>query len=130
MADARVLIVEDEPLIAMALEDDLQDLGYEVTGTAETADDAERLAHETSPDVILMDIRLKGDRDGVDAALSLRDDGHPARVIFVTGSREPDTLDRIGDDHPAALLIKPVPSPEIDRAIREALESPPPSDGS
>jgi DNA-binding NarL/FixJ family response regulator len=65
-----------------------------------------------------MDVRLAGDRDGVDAALAIHDTVG-SKVIFVTGSREPATMERISLDHPAGVLFKPV----SDRQLREAIES-------
>jgi CheY-like chemotaxis protein len=121
MTETRVMIVEDEALVAMALESDLGDFGYIVVGVSATADHAVRQARETRPDVILMDVRLKGERDGVDAALEIRDMGLRPAVIFVTGSREPATQRRIREDHPADLLLKPVTPEQIDAAIGEAL---------
>ena len=66
-----VLVVEDEYLIAAAVETDLTDGGFRVVAVVNTADDAVRLACETRPDLIIMDIRLVGARDGVDAALEI-----------------------------------------------------------
>jgi len=63
-----------------------------------------------------MDMRLRGERDGVDAALAIHE-RVGSKLIFVTGSREPATLDRIGLDHPAAVLFKPV----SDRQLRTAI---------
>jgi DNA-binding NarL/FixJ family response regulator len=65
-----------------------------------------------------MDVRLQGLGDGVDAALAIHEHVG-SKVIFVTGSREPATLDRIGMDHPAGVLFKPV----SDRQLRTAIEA-------
>lgn len=121
MPKARVLIVEDEALLAMSMEADLEDRGFEITGVAATAEDAVALARATRPDVVLMDVRLKGQGDGVDAAQTIYAEELGARVIFVTGSREPQTVTRIQDDHPAALLIKPVAPDKIEDAIMAVL---------
>ncbi len=118
----RVLVVEDEFVIAMTLKDDLEDAGYEVLGIAGTADKAVQMAGAGSPDVILMDIRLNGTGDGVDAALRIHDRGMKPAVIFVTGSSEPQALARIEKDHPAGVVFKPAAFNEIERAIRAALQ--------
>ena len=68
----KVLVVEDEALIALDLEARLERLGYHVVGTADEADEACELARRESPDLVLMDIRLRGERDGIDAATTLR----------------------------------------------------------
>lgn len=117
----RIMIVEDEALVAFAMQEDLQERGYVVTGLAATAQDAIRLARETRPAVVIMDVRLRGTGDGVDAANVIERDSPGTRIVFVTGSREPETLRRIEADHPSGLLIKPVGPDEIERAILAAL---------
>ncbi|WP_158047810.1 response regulator [Skermanella pratensis] len=105
--DDCVLIVDDEQLIAMSLTLTLQSMGLRVCGTAATAAKAVELAQTHRPSLILMDVRLKGKADGVDAAIEI----HrlcPTPVIFITGSREPETVERIHQDHPAGLLFKPI----------------------
>lgn len=121
MSEIRVLIVEDEALLAMSIEDDLRDRGYTVTGVAATVARAVALARRTRPHVVLMDVRLKGEGDGIDAARRIHDQGLGAKVIFLTGSREPATLARIEQDHAAVLLIKPAGPDQIDEAIRSVL---------
>jgi two-component system, response regulator PdtaR len=112
-----VLIVDDEFLIAMGLSMQVEDMGREVCATAATADDAVALAQKHRPAIVLMDVRLQGDKDGVDAALAIhRHVG--SKVIFITGSREPATMARIHMDHPAAVLFKPI----SDRQLRLAIE--------
>ncbi len=68
MEKARILIVEDEAIIAMELESQLQSLGYEVTSIVDTGEKAIEKAEADKPDLMLMDIRIKGDMDGIDAA--------------------------------------------------------------
>lgn len=121
MTACRVLVVEDELFIAMALEDQLTDYGHIVIGVADNAEQAVAMASEAEPDIILMDVRLKGPGDGVDAAHRIHARGISSAVIFVTGSREPATLARIHADHPSGLLFKPVSGREIDQAIQAAV---------
>jgi CheY-like chemotaxis protein len=112
-----VAVVDDEYLIAAALSVQVEGLGLDVCGTASTAEEAIALVTAQRPAVVLMDVRLGGDKDGVDAALAI----HAAvgsKVIFVTGSREPATLARIACDHAAAVLFKPI----SDWQLRQALE--------
>jgi DNA-binding NarL/FixJ family response regulator len=117
----RILVVEDEFIVAMTMKDELEDAGYVVVGMASTADKAVELATSGSPDVIMMDIRLKGTGDGVDAACRIHDLGMKPAVIFVTGSTEPQALARIQQDHPAGVVFKPAAFAEIERAIRTAI---------
>ncbi|WP_304171495.1 response regulator [Phenylobacterium aquaticum] len=115
-----VLVVEDEFLIAASLKMQIEDLGMVVCGTADTALSAISMAETHRPRVILMDMRLKGAGDGVDAALAIhRTVG--SKVIFITGSREPATMARIQEDHPAAVLFKPIYGRQLQTAIETVL---------
>lgn len=115
-----VLIVEDEFLIADHLAAMVDDMGMTVCGIADTADGAIALAAEHRPSAILMDVRLKGRNDGVDAAHRIhREIGCP--IIFVTGSREAATVARIKQDHPAAILFKPVRFEQLQQAMLSVL---------
>jgi len=113
---ACVLVVEDEFLIAQGLCLQVEDIGLPVCATVATADDAVAAALLHRPMLVLMDVRLQGDADGVDAALAIHDHVG-SKVIFVTGSREPATLDRIELDHPSAVLFKPVSDRQLQTAI-------------
>lgn len=115
-----IAVVDDEFLIAEGLSMQVRDLGMRVCGTAATADEAVALAQAERPAVVLMDVRLGGAKDGVDAALAIHDTVG-SKVIFVTGSREPQTLARIRQDHPAGVLFKPVSDWQLRRAIRTAM---------
>lgn len=115
-----ILIVDDEEMIAMAFKCQIEDFGYAVCGTAASADEAVAMACLHRPKVVLMDMRLRGDKDGVDASLEI----HKlvgSRVIFVTGSKEPATVTRIQLDHPRAILFKPVSYRKLESAIQEAM---------
>ena len=117
-----VLIVDDEFLIAEGLCMQVEDMAMAVCGTATTADEALALAMMHRPEVVLMDIRLRGEKDGVDAAQEIhRTVG--SKVIFITGSREQATIDRIQLDHPAGVLFKPISDRQLKTAIEVALGS-------
>lgn len=115
-----VLIVDDEFLIAEGLRMQVEDLGMIVCATAASADEAVALAQRHRPRLVLMDMRLLGEKDGVDASLVIHDTVG-SKVIFVTGSREPSTIARINTDHPAGVLFKPVGDGELHEAIARAL---------
>ena len=118
--DACVLVVEDEFLIAELLELVLSDMGLTVCASAATAAEAIALAERHAPRLVLMDVRLKGPGDGVDAAIAIhRSLG--AKVIFITGSREPETVARIAQGHPTAVLFKPIRLTELKQAVRAAM---------
>lgn len=115
-----VLVVDDEQLIALGLSVALRDMGLRVCGTAATAAKAVELAREHRPSLVLMDVRLKGPTDGVDAAIEIhRTVG--SQVIFITGSREPETVERIRQDHPAGVLFKPILPVHLEAEIARVL---------
>jgi two-component system, response regulator PdtaR len=115
--DTCVLVVDDEQLIALSLRLTLEEMGIEVCETAATARKAVELAQRHKPGIVLMDVRLRGEGDGVDAAIEIYRTLNAA-VIFITGSREPETVARIHLDHPAAILFKPI----LPIHLREAIE--------
>jgi len=118
--EGSVLVVDDEALIALGLSDILEGMGLPVCGTAATAKRAIELVDEHRPILVLMDVRLKGTEDGVDAALEIHR-RHGTPVIFITGSREQETMNRIHQDHPAGILIKPILPKQLKAEVERVL---------
>lgn len=116
----RVLIVDDQFLIVEFLRIWVETYGFEVCGTAKNAAGAVEQAIQTRPDVILMDVRLEGDRDGIDAAIEICK-SIETKLIYITGSSEGPTIERINEDHPFAILIKPIDPAELGRALLRAV---------
>lgn len=113
---ADILIVEDEGIIAADLAACLEDLGYRVTGEAATGEDALCQAAARRPDLVLMDIKLAGEMDGITAAARLREEqGIP--VIFLTSHADDATLQRARESQPFGYLIKPFAERELRAAI-------------
>jgi len=115
-----VLIVDDEILIVMGFRTQVEAMGVPVCDTAATADQAVSLAQKHRPAAVLMDLRLRGEKDGVDAAMVIQETVG-SKVIFITGSREPATIERINSDHPFAVLFKPVSDQELESNIAAAM---------
>jgi CheY-like chemotaxis protein len=120
-APVRFLIVEDEAVIAMDLETMVSESGGQPVGMAATAAEAERLAAALAPDVILMDVRLKGARDGIAAAEAIRE-AHGIPIVFVTGNEEATTLGRIRGFNGSSPVPKPVRAPALVQAVLAALQ--------
>lgn len=120
MSNARILIVEDEVFTADQEEAKLIDLGYQVVGKAETGEDAVRLAQETKPDLVLMDIKLRGEMDGIAAAEQIRKELGIA-VIYVTAFADEDLLHRARVTEPFGYILKPFDSQELKSNIEMAL---------
>ncbi|GGC42051.1 hypothetical protein GCM10011371_31820 [Novosphingobium marinum] len=118
MSDRKTLvIVEDDFLIAEYLRVLSEDMGAEVVGMASEADQGRELIGEKVPDYVIMDVRLGGKRDGVDIAIEVHERHPHIKIIFVTGSNEPPTLDRIQQDDPHRVLIKPINPGDLESAL-------------
>lgn len=101
-----ILIVEDESITALDLKFTLEELGYEVVGIADTGEKAVNLAAELSPDLTIMDIHLKGEMTGIDAAKRLSELNLP--VIFLTAYSDEKTFNEVLDGPSAyAFITKP-----------------------
>jgi DNA-binding NtrC family response regulator len=119
---ARILVVEDEFAVAMELEDRLENLGYEVVAHELRGREAIKRAEETQPDLVLMDIRLDGRMDGIDAAQAIRNKLH-VPVVFVTAYSDDDTLKRAKETAPFGYVIKPFEERELYASIEVALST-------
>jgi len=115
-----ILIVEDERVVAKELQRSLASLGFSVPETTASADDAIRLASLTHPDLVLMDIQIKGDKDGIQAAEILRA-RFDVPVIFLTAYADETTLARAKITGPHGYLVKPVKDADLLGAIEVVL---------
>ncbi len=116
----RILIAEDEGLILKDLQDRLVSLGYEVVGTAVNGESVVVKAGELVPDLILMDIMLKGPMDGVAAAAAIRREAD-IPVVYLSGYAEEETLARAKITDPFGYVLKPVEERELHTVIEMAL---------
>lgn len=116
----RILIVEDEMIIAEDLSDLLSGLGYEVVDTAISAREALQVLEEKSPDLALVDIRLKGGKDGIELAREIRDH-YRIPFIFLTSHADPGTVKRAREVNPYGYVLKPFEEPAIHASIEMAL---------
>ncbi len=115
-----LLVVEDESLVAMDLDGQLQDLGYRVCGCVDNGRDAIARARAERPDLILMDIVLKGDMDGIAAASVIGPELH-IPVLFLTAYSDDQTVERAAGTWPYGYLTKPFQSRELRAGIEVAL---------
>lgn len=118
--DTKVLIVEDETVLALGMEYSLEEFGYEVSGIETTADGAINHTFENRPDIILMDIKLKGIRNGIDAAKQIWN-STKTPVIFLTSYSDDKTIKNAIQSEPYGYLIKPCRDEELKVAIETAL---------
>jgi two-component system sensor histidine kinase/response regulator len=117
---ARVLVVEDDGVLALDLAETLDDLGYTVAGTATRGEEAIDLARQLHPQLILMDVGLAGDIDGIAAAEAIRDE-HDVPVVFLTAHADDNTLHRATRSDASAFLVKPFKPPDLRCVIEIAL---------
>ena len=117
----RVVVVEDEAIIAMDIEMMLQDLGAEVVGVAMTAAEAVRLTELHHPDCATMDINIKGDRDGVSAAIEIYE-VLGIRSIFVSAYGNDETKARAAPAHPFGWVKKPLDMEDLRSALDRVLD--------
>ena len=116
----QILIVEDEPIIAADLQRNLTKLGYEVIGRVASGEDSLVVLADTKPDIILMDIQLKGNLDGIETADQI-EKLYQIPLIFVTSNSDKKTLDRAMSVKPRAFLSKPFRISDIASAIELAV---------
>ncbi len=117
---ARILIVEDEAIVAEDLEMAVTNIGYEVVGRAASAKDAVKKALEAKPDLVLMDIVLRGVGNGIDASHEIKKEmGIP--IIFLTAYSDVDLIDRAKSTEPYAYLVKPFQERQLLASIEMAL---------
>src|ERR1700736_2531405 len=120
MARVQILVVEDEPIIAEDLQVTLKDLGYQVSGTASSAKEAIHSVSQNRPDLVLMDIRLQGTTDGIDAAQQIQTHFRTP-VVYLTAHADSATLDRAKTTEPLGYLLKPFSAQELHATIEMSL---------
>ena len=120
MSTAKILIVEDDAIIAFKLRLTLEELGYVVVNTADTGEKAIQFAIQGQPDLVLMDIRLKGPMDGIQATEQIRSQME-IPVIFMTAYSDEDKIKRAKNSLPYGYLLKPVQDKELEINIEIAL---------
>jgi len=116
----RLLIVEDEPILALELKEDLQDLGYTITDVIADGDMVLRSFLNNRPDVVLMDIRLHGFRDGIDSAAQIRA-FYQTPVVYLTSLPEAEVCKRLSRTSPYRYVEKPYDLAKLTQAIQASV---------
>jgi DNA-binding LytR/AlgR family response regulator len=120
MSKTNVLVVEDESIVSKDIQYSLKKLGYNVVGAAATGEKAVELAGELHPDIILMDIMLKGDITGIEASAEIKEKFH-IPIIFLTAYADENTLAKAKVTEPYAYIIKPFKEIDLHTSIEMAL---------
>lgn len=116
----KILVVEDEPIVALDLQQEVELLGLTVVGQAESADEALMSAEENRPDLALMDVRIVGSMDGIQTARLLRE-AYGIPVIFLTSYSDEPTIKRAARELPYGYLTKPFQRRELKAALEVGL---------
>lgn len=116
----RILIVEDQQLIAADLENTLANLGYEIVGSVPSGEEAIQMAFSTKPDLVLMDIQLQGEMDGIQAARVING-GLDVPIAYLTAYADDETLARAKITTPFGYVLKPYDERELRAAVEIAL---------
>jgi len=120
MSRAKILIVEDESIIAEDIADSLKALGYSITGIVFSGEEAIQLAGDMQPDLVLMDIRLQGEMDGITAAAEIQS-RFQIPIVYLTAYADDHTLQRVNSTKPFGYVVKPFEEKNLHSAIQIAL---------
>ncbi|MEA1963611.1 MAG: response regulator [Candidatus Aerophobetes bacterium] len=120
MADAHILVIEDEGIVAKDIQNRLRGLGYAVCGIVSSGEEAIKKVEERHPDLVLMDILLKGEMDGIEAAEKIRNRFN-VPVVYLTAYANENTLHRAKIAEPFGYILKPFGEKELYTAIEMAL---------
>ncbi|HQV75667.1 MAG: response regulator [Flavobacteriales bacterium] len=113
----RILIIEDEAIISFSYRLQLERLGFEVIGTARSSDEAERFLEEETPDMIIMDIYLKGAKNGLELAQEIHAK-QPMPILFLTASTKTEVITEIQGLTDCEYLSKPINPDRLEDMLR------------
>lgn len=117
---AKVLVVEDEKIIAKDIEATLKRIGHESAGSVAKGEDAINFAEKEKPDLILMDITLKGEMDGIEAA-KIINDKFRIPIVYITAHQDEDTIEKTKGTNPYGYITKPLDDRDLSTAINSAM---------
>ncbi len=120
MSKTNILVIEDESIVSKDIQNSLKKLGYNVVGAANNGEDAISLAREHHPDLVLMDIMLKGEMSGIDAADVVRKEMN-IPVIFLTAYADESTLAKAKITEPYGYILKPFKEIDLHSSIEMAI---------
>jgi len=120
MVERRVLIVEDERIVAMGIERMLITLGYTVAGIAFSGEEAIRKTEITFPDLVLMDVMLKGNMNGIEAAKEIKA-RFDAPIVYLTACSEIKIVESAWKTNPSGYIVKPFDENDLQRTMDIAL---------
>ena len=120
MSKINILVVEDESIVSKDIQNSLKKLGYNIVGATATGEEAIALAEETKPEIILMDIMLKGEMSGIEAAIKIKEK-LSIPIIYLTAYADESTLNKAKITEPYAYILKPFKEIDLHTSIEMAL---------
>ena len=121
MAKANIMVVEDEGVVSIDIRNMLKKAGYSIAAVAFQGDEAVEKAELSAPDIVLMDIGLKGEIDGIEAAKKIRD-RFQIPVVFLTGFADKVTMTKAQEVNPSGFIIKPINEEELKKTLEDILK--------
>ncbi len=118
----KILIIEDETIISFGYRLQLERMGFDVIGTARSSEEAEALLKQERPDLIIMDVYLKGDKTGLELAQEIHQND-PIPILFLTASTKPEVVKAIKDLQGAEYLSKPINSDGLEDVLQRFVRS-------
>ncbi|MCE7059969.1 response regulator [Dyadobacter sp. CY343] len=119
--EIKILIVEDEGIQAMGLEETLEQAGYQVVGIADSSEEVLEFVAASPIDLIVMDIHIKGEMDGIDTAKLVREERPEMPIIYLTAYMDQETIRRAAETSPAGYITKPYRQLQLLSNIEQAL---------
>ncbi|CAG5068730.1 putative transcriptional regulatory protein pdtaR [Dyadobacter sp. CECT 9623] len=119
--EIKILIVEDEGIQAMGLEETLEQAGYQVVGIADSSEEVLQFVAASPIDLIVMDIHIKGEMDGIDTAKLVREERPEMPIIYLTAYMDQETIRRAAETSPAGYITKPYRQLQLLSNIEQAL---------
>ena len=120
MSKINILVVEDESIVSKDIQNSLKKLGYNIVGATATGEEAITLAEETKPEIVLMDIMLKGEMSGIEAAIKIKEK-LSIPIIYLTAYADESTLNKAKITEPYAYILKPFKEIDLHTSIEMAL---------
>ena len=119
----KVMIVEDDPLLAVVEQKMVERLGYEVIGKAASGEEALKKIQELNPEILLIDVQLAGQLNGIQTVKMIRENYKDIPVIFLSGDRSPSVLKDAQSTDYVEFLLKPITVQELSIPLNQASES-------
>jgi CheY-like chemotaxis protein len=117
---ANIMVVEDEGVVSIDIRNILKNAGYDIAAVAFQGLEAVQKAEQSNPDLVLMDIGLKGEIDGIEAARRIRD-RFQIPVVFLTGFADEVTVTKAKEVNPSGFIIKPINEEDLKKTLDDVL---------